>query len=795
LLGLGGTAGVAREEQFTAWARYLRSMAGSGTAVIALEDIHWADPALLAFLDVLTEPSDAALLVVLTTRPSIADVAPHLGTRAERPVRLELGPLTNEETQALVVGVLGSIVPGELHAPILERSRGNPLYAEELVRLLGDRDLLERMDGIIRLRPGVTIPLPETIHGLLASRLDAVPEAERSVLSRAAIVGATFWPAAMAAIGGSAAADVRGALDALEGRQLVRRHEPSSLAGEDEFEFWHVLLRDVAYEALPRRERIDGHLATVDWIEATSGHRGDVAGIVAHHLSTAYELAVAIGDRTLVDTLRPRARRALAAAAEAASSMDGTAALALYRRALDLATDDDWDRAVLLLGYGRVADRSGRTGEAIAALDDALAVYETTGRGDTVEAASVLIALRPPLMAALDLRWQGYTIRALEILEPHGPSPLLVEALIGRAWLGMWATPPVEAGTYADRALAVAASANLPTPVEALAIRGQARMYADSPAAGFADFDLAFETALARGEWERAAFIAQNYAGYLYFHHGVARCDALSVRALEICEAHGLKTLASWHRISHASALTDLGRLDEAEALMATISDDVSASGNRLAAYFLLGIEAAIALIRDDRERLRVLLPTLDTAADGDNSDGIITDVVIHAARAHERLGDRDRARDLLVSAMGADRAIDRYWLFLAPMTRLALDLGDLELAASVTAGVASRSLVQRLGHRTNAALLAEAGGKHEEGATAFREVAVGWAEFGIPLESALAHLGAGRCLAAVGSVDAAREQFDDARALFAMLKSPRLVASVPGVDAAVEAPGKPAVV
>jgi class 3 adenylate cyclase len=184
LLGLGTGDGVAREEQFAAWAGYLRSMAGPATAVIALEDVHWADPALLAFLDVLCEPADAALLVVLTTRPSIDDVAPDLGTRAERAVRLDLQPLSDEETEALVVGLLGSTVPGELHAPILERSRGNPLYAEELVRLLGDRDLLERREGIIRLRPDVTIPLPET--STVSSHRAAKPCRKRNAPSTAA---------------------------------------------------------------------------------------------------------------------------------------------------------------------------------------------------------------------------------------------------------------------------------------------------------------------------------------------------------------------------------------------------------------------------------------------------------------------------------------------------------------------------------------------------------------------------------------------------------------------------------
>ena len=786
LVGLGGGAGVTREEQFAAWAGYLRSIAGGGTAVIALEDVHWADPALLAFVDVLCEPAESALLVVLTTRPTIDEVAPDLGARAERPLRLDLQPLSDGETEALVVGILGSIVPRELHAPILERSRGNPLYAEELVRLLGDRELLERRDGVVRLRPHVEIPLPETIHGLLASRLDALPEAERSILARAAIVGATFWPAAVEALGSSGTGDVREALDALERRQLIRRHESSSLAGQAEYGFWHVLLRDVAYQARPRRDRIDGHLATVAWIESTIGHRADVDGIVAHHLLTAYDLAVAMDDRAIADVLRPRARSAVAEAAEATSAIDASAALALYRRALDLATLDDADRPALLLGAGLAAHRSGRVTDAIQSLDAALAAYEAAGQGGTPEAAAVLIALRRPLMAALDPRWQVCAMRALEVLEPLPPSPMLVEALTGRAWIGFWSNPPVDVDVYANRALEVAASLGLPTPVEALALRGQF-LLAEDVTAGFADFDRAFETAIDQGAWEAAATIAQNYAGFRYFHEGVAASDAIALRALEVCDAHGLKALAWWYRIGHAGTLVDEGRLVEGQALIAALRDDVGSSGDRQAAIQLLRLEAAIALIRDDAEGLRVLLPALDAAAAGNNEDGVITDIITQAARAHERLGNVDRARQLLLRAMRAERSLDRYWLDLAPMTRLALAVGDVELAAEVPVGVSSRSRVQRLGHRTNAALVSEARGAYGDGASAFREVAAGWAEFGIVFETGAAHLGEARCLVASGSLAAARLPLERAREIFALLESPSWLRSVDELAAVID--------
>jgi hypothetical protein len=136
---------------------------------------------------------------------------------------------------------------------------------------------------------------------------------------------------------------------------------------------------------------------------------------------------------------------------------------------------------------------------------------------------------------------------------------------------------------------------------------------------------------------------------------------------------------------------------------------------------------------------------------------------------------------------MRSERSLDRYWLDLAPMTRLALALGDVELAAEVPDGVSSRSQVQRLGHRTNAALVSEARGAYDDGAAAFREVAAGWAEFGIVLESGAAHLGEARCLVASGSLAAARLPLERAREIFARLESPSWLRSVDELAAAID--------
>ncbi len=178
MLGLpGGTA--TREELSAAWGRYLASMARPGPAVIVFEDVHWADPALLAFVEQLAATAGAPLLIVVTARPTVYETAPDFASGVTDAVRIDLRPLDDSDTVELVDGLLGSVVPQALHDPILRRSEGNPLYAEELVRLLVDRDLLIRDGGAYALRAGAIIPLPESIHALLASRLDTLPADER----------------------------------------------------------------------------------------------------------------------------------------------------------------------------------------------------------------------------------------------------------------------------------------------------------------------------------------------------------------------------------------------------------------------------------------------------------------------------------------------------------------------------------------------------------------------------------------------------------------------------------------
>ena len=261
LVGIESASATSREEAFAAWRRFLHGLAATGPAVVVIEDLHWADEALQGFVaDLATHLDAVPLLVVGTARPELlAGNAGPLASAAS--VRIDLAPLSDAETGAFVEDLLGMLVPEEIRDAILERAEGNPLFAEEYVRLLDDRGLLDVSDGAVRLRSGATLPVPDSIGALLAARLDTLPRARKAVLADASVVGHVFWAGTVASMSERGRESVLTDVDALARLEFVRHVEPSSMAGEAEAAFWHILGRDVAYAQLPRASRAARHVA------------------------------------------------------------------------------------------------------------------------------------------------------------------------------------------------------------------------------------------------------------------------------------------------------------------------------------------------------------------------------------------------------------------------------------------------------------------------------------------------------------------------------------------------------
>ena len=291
LVGLAGETelgGDRRNEAFAAWRRYLEALAEQRPLVLVFEDLHWADEGLLDFVDELVDwVADAPLLVVCTSRPELLARRPGWGGGKLNATTLALAPLTDEQTALLLGRLLEKpVLATEEQHELLERAGGNPLYAEQFAELYLERGSADEL------------PLPETLQGIIAARLDGLPRAEKTLLQDAAVVGKVFWVSALE-IG---AADAATSLHALERKGFVRRQKRSSVEGESELAFAHALVRDVAYGQIARAERAEKHQHVAQWMESL-GHPDDHAEMLAYHWRSALDLVRASGGDTseLVD--------------------------------------------------------------------------------------------------------------------------------------------------------------------------------------------------------------------------------------------------------------------------------------------------------------------------------------------------------------------------------------------------------------------------------------------------------------------------------------------------------------
>ncbi|MGH2589719.1 MAG: adenylate/guanylate cyclase domain-containing protein, partial [Actinomycetota bacterium] len=223
LIGLEGSHsdGVDRAEAFSAWRRYVESIAAVHPLVMAIDDLHWADDALLDFVEHVVDWSGRVpILVLCTARPELFERNPRWGGGKRNSSIVSLAPLNAEETDRLISSLLSPGTPSAVRRDVIERSGGNPLFAEEFARMLGDRADLPGAVPVAASTIGVGSP--ETLQALIAARLDTLPASQKSLLQDASVVGNVFWPGALIQMGGYDASSVLESLHELGRRELVR---------------------------------------------------------------------------------------------------------------------------------------------------------------------------------------------------------------------------------------------------------------------------------------------------------------------------------------------------------------------------------------------------------------------------------------------------------------------------------------------------------------------------------------------------------------------------------------------
>jgi tetratricopeptide (TPR) repeat protein len=384
LLGLEQRDATEAADLFSGWRLFFERMAERNPVILAFEDLQWADSGLLEFIDYLLEWSAAYPIFVLAFgRPELETRRKDWGTV------IWLNPLGSTAMQALLESVVPGI-PADLRARILERAEGVPLYAVETVRMLLDRGILTEQGQRYVVTGDVgDLEVPETLHALIAARLDNLDVSERAMLQDAAVLGTSFTPAAVAAVNGRPEAEVRRALDTLVSKQVLGRHDDPRLAEQGQYHFLQALLRTIALSTLSRRDRKARHLAAAEYLRRTWGDATEIAEVLATHYLSAVEAEPDADDAAAI---RASARETLATAGHRAVSLAlGVEARRYFERAASLA-DDELERARLLAEAGVAAARTADTEAARVLLGDAIAVLDSGNRPEDAARTRALLA-------------------------------------------------------------------------------------------------------------------------------------------------------------------------------------------------------------------------------------------------------------------------------------------------------------------------------------------------------------------------------------------------------------------
>jgi class 3 adenylate cyclase/predicted ATPase len=432
-----------RADLFSGWRLFFERLAATRPVVLAFEDLQWADSGLLDFIDYLLEWSaEFPIFILALGRSELRDRRP-----AWQPLVLE--PLDPASVTSILDGLAPGL-PAELVLDIGRRAEGIPLYAIETIRMLQDRGLLVQEGARYVVTGDVSdLDVPETLHALVASRLDGLSPEERSLLQDASVLGQSFTAEAAAALGGLSESEVRRRLDGLVAKQVLARDEDPRSPERGQYAFLQALLHTVAYGTLGRRTRKARHVAAARHLEQTwPGQAADIAEVLASHYLEAVR---AEPDAEDVGALRASARETLSAAGRAAASLGlGPEASRYFEQAGELA-GDELERAELLEQAGQALWHSGDNDGAEQRLRQAIDLYRRNGRvsggsatvtlgrvaiaaARSSEALSLLQSFREPAAAGLDVtvRAEGLAElgRALMIEGDRAQAlPLLEEAL------------------------------------------------------------------------------------------------------------------------------------------------------------------------------------------------------------------------------------------------------------------------------------------------------------------------------------------------------------------------------
>jgi class 3 adenylate cyclase/tetratricopeptide (TPR) repeat protein len=780
LLALEAAGPGDQENLFSAWRILFERLAEQSPTVLVFEDMHWADAGLLDFLEYLLEWSRSLpLFVLVLARPEFAEERPSWGAGRRGFSSLYLEPLTPQAMAELLAGLVPGL-PDELRSSILERAEGIPLYGVETVRMLLDRGLLEREGEAYRPIGSIgALEVPETLHALIAARLDNLTPEERRLLQDASVLGKTFTEQGVTALTGLSDAELEPVLGALVRKELLSIQADPRSPEHGQYTFVQDLVKRVAYETMSRRERKPKHLAAAEFLLSLwSAQENEAVEVIASHYLDAY--AAGPGDPD-ADEMRAKARQTLVRAAERAASLAADLeAQRSYERAIEL-TDEPLVRADLYERAGATAAIGARADEASAHFQRSLALLEA--KGETHAAARVSARLaeilwdRGRLEDGLD-RME----RALAVLlegEP-GEDVALLAAQVGR--FRFFAGDPEIAWDRIETALRLAEALGLPEVLsQALNTKALLLITHGRGAEGSVLLRHALEVAL---EHDKPSAALRAY--YNLSDAGLSFGDRYEEAAETVRQglAHARKVGSrywEWTFLGFGYPFYALGAWDEVLAMWDELPHE-DWTRARLAYGTVLCSAVPVCVHRgrlDDARRM------VEAVGEFDNSADVQERCYYGSARAVLLLAEGAHAEALRIAetvfaqreaiGIGADAIKEAFAL--AVQAAIELDrLDKAEELLAVVEGIQPGVRPQFVNAHVSRfrAHLATRGGEREEAERLFKRAAGLFQELAVPFHLAVTRLEHGEWLVGVSRAEEAEPLLAEAREVFERLDAKR---------------------
>jgi class 3 adenylate cyclase/tetratricopeptide (TPR) repeat protein len=729
LLGLGERPSGERDELFAAWRTFFERVSERGPTVMVFEDLQWADPGLIDFIEHTLEWARAhPILIVTLARPELLEKRPTWGAGQRNLVSVHLEPL-GEEAMRKLLGGLAHALPDHLAEHIIERSEGVPLYAIETVRMLVDQGRLVAEDGAYRVEGELAaLEVPDSLQSLIASRLDGLDPANRELLQDASVLGKTFTVEALNSLRGEAPETLQARLRELVRRELlVVENDPRS-PEHGHHGFTQSLVREVAHQTLSRPDRHRRHLAAARYFEALDDD--ELAGVVATHYMEAYRTAPA---GAAADALESHARGVLTQAAVRASSLGAFEQAEDYlEQAIDI-TSDPGERAALWEQAGEAAGRALRPEESRTYFEQALAWHERRDDGLAVARAAAglceaLTGMGKNTLALLERAYAGVADRDVD--------ETVVRLMLALAWSYFFALDHRRANEWADKGLVAAERLELVEPLAGcLQVKGLS-VRAGRPREAIAL--LRGAVALA----EESGLVAEQLRAQVNLSDSLLDFDARAALeqarpGIEVAARAGDRGGLLFLAGNACEAALRTGEWDWVEATVADVDHGELPLGMRV---WMNDLRSRLDVFRGELEtaRQRVAATGALAAASEDPQDiSEFRDTEAWLALADGRLDD---AFDKAMEAADSLAAAARYGV----AGRAAVWLGDRSRVELVLAKLTQGGFygpMAKSHRRSLEGARAALEGDREEASTRYQEAIRGWRELGLPLDEGLTGL------------------------------------------------------